>query len=548
MFLHRPARRPPRPPPMSIFRPSLSPEARGRVRRVYLFVVTSSAVCLFGLLFLPQTYVTETRVSVDIEQRFSGRTHEQVTDAFNRWVANDANVRRAAEVVIVDRKANLDDELGLDSIASRPMPTAYASWSFHPKLASGDAADSLTLNISCSTDLLGWDSPADVAALVNQLAQLYVEDQSARHTATAEERYRAADSLRQIEQSVLDDAQNALKRFEQKVANDGRRRLPTQQVETVVSPEPKVEPKTDPTTESIQQLQQAAKNPSWVEIQRELAGLRQRRVALLVDLTEAHPRVLKLDDKITRVEQRLKVTPLYLMVDAPAPAPPVMADDPPTPKPPVASLAPPLEDSQELRRIAQVRAHLQHSVGTARQRFEAAEQKLLAADEGLSRARQVSPARIAQPAAAPAPVEPNSPGGTLAILGCVALVVGGGVFVQGVRVDPTLRTADEVERALSLPVVGMLAVDHRADAKPPIAAPPGWTRRLSRGAELFLFVFALMSMGLAIADSGFAARCWSDPVRAPSYAVRRAVTVLCGIPAEPVAPEIYGSIVLSTEY
>ena len=511
--------------PMSNLRPSWSPETRGRVRRVYLFVVTSLAVTVFGLLFVPRAYVPEAEVNVDIERRFSGRGHQEVANRFDHWVANDANVQRAVQAV------SFEGDVSLDNIAAPSMPTVYASWSFHPKLASGDAADPLTLTISCFTDQPGLESASDVATLVNQLAQLYVDDQLARHIAKAEKSYRSADSLRQIEQTSLDTARSELKRFEREVTRD--RQQSTRQVEPAPSPEPKIKTK----VETVESSQQAVRNPFWIEVQQQLTQLRQQRIALLVNLTEAHPQVLKLDDEIALVAERLKVTPLYNLVDVPpGPAPPDKSEERPTSKRPARSITPPTEDFQEIRRIAKIRTKLQQSIDTARARLEVAKQELLAAHDGLLRARDESPARITSLAVAPEPVESSSNRSRLGLLGCVALVVGGGVCVQGVRVDPTLRSAEEVERTFSLPVIGALAVDHRADGKLPITSPPGWTRRLSRGAELFLFVFALMLMGLAVADSGFAARCWSDPVRAPSYAARRAVTVLSGIPAEPATP------------
>ncbi|MCH8922367.1 MAG: hypothetical protein IIA67_04365 [Planctomycetes bacterium] len=511
---------------MSNLRPSWSPETRGRVRRVYLFVVTSLAVCVFGLLFVPRAREPKIEVDVDIEQRLSGRTHLEVTDVFDRWVANDANLRRAVRAVTFEGHA-----------AAQSVPMVYASWSFHAEPASGDAADSLTLTISCPSGQDGWESASDAATLINHLAQLYVDDQSARHTAKAEKSYRSADTLQQIEQTFLDEAQNELKRFDQKVTRDRQRRLATRRVEPARSPQPKIEAK----VHSVEQTQQAVKNHSWIEVQRQLTQLRQQRLALLVNLTEAHPRVLELDDEIARVVERLMVTPLYSLVDAPpGPAPSDKAEEPPAAKRPAPSITPLTEDSQELRRITQIRTKLQQNIDTARQRLEAAQQELLAAHDGLLRAREVSPARITTLATAAEPVESNSGRSALAFLGCVALVLGGGVCVKGVRVDPTLRSSDEVERTLSLPVIGALAVDDRADGKLPVASPPGWTRRLSRGGEFFLFVFALVLTGLAVADSGFAARCWSDPVRAPSYAARRAVTVLCGIPAEPAAADETG--------
>jgi hypothetical protein len=507
---------------MSNFRPSWSPEARGRARRAYLFVVTSLAVCVFGLLFLPGTDVTETEVNVEIEQRLSGRSAKEVTDAFDRWVANDANLRRAVRALTFEETQSLTND---GHVTAQSTPTAYASWSLHPHLASGDAADSLTLTISCFTDPAGLESASDVATLVNHLAQEYVDDQLAGHLLGAEQDERAASELCDLAQHRYFAVQDELRDFEEEMAR--RPALP--------APAPRRDYPTSvptPTVKTVEPSPQYSASPDWIEVQSKLEQLRRQRETLLVRLTEAHPQVKVLDDEIAQVARRVTVTARYVAIDEPVDLDqPEEPADPPTRLPPVAPTAPPVEDQQETRRIAEESSRLKQEVDVASAEFSAAQDELQIAKDALHSIRQAVPVRIESLAKAPEPVEPSSGRVTLAVLGCFALVLGGGACVKGVRNDPTLRSAAEVERALGLPVVGILAVDHRADAKRPVAAPPGWTRRLSRGAELFLSIFALVLMGLAVTDLSFASECWSDPVRAPSNVVHQAVHVLSGYPS-----------------
>jgi len=494
-------------------RPSWSPQALGRLRRVYLFVVTSLAVSVFGLIFLLRPPTPLVQVSAGIEQELTGRSEKQLMDEVRRWIADDANLQRSVEAVSFEYR-EVEPRARLDQ-ARRAIKV---------KRALSDSSDTQAFAIYCVIGDSGVDSASDAVALVNHLAQEYVDDQLVRGLISAEENERAASKSCELASERYFAANDRLRTFEKVIAP---RRAPRAPMPRHDVPAPK------PTVETVEPSPQFSANPAWAEVQTDLEHLRGQRRALLFRLTEAHPRINVLDDEIGQVKRRLKATPRYIAADAPRGVKPTgELDDPQRPGRPDPTTIPQVVDRQELRRIAQEAARLQKELDVAGVAYSTAQNESQDAHDALQRFHQTVPVRITVLATASEPVESSS-AGALAVLSCFALVLGGGVCVKGVRVDRTLRTKDDVEHALSLPVVGMLALDHSADAKPPVAAPPGWTRRLSRGAELFLSVFALVLMGLAVTDSSFASQCWSDPVRAPSNAVHQAVHALSAIPAEP---------------
>jgi hypothetical protein len=317
-------------------------------------------------------------------------------------------------------------------------------------------------------------------------------------------------------------------------------------------------------------------NPAWLELQRQLEQLETKRNKLLEQLTPLHPQVQKIDVEMSDIRRRQYKVPRYLDAGE-SPATPTTPTDPlpsggtaetpngtptdpaitppgsaPTIQTPMiespggfngnpgitdlpsenpSTAAPPWQADPEARAVvvAQYEA-LRDNYEHARRQLEEAEMLLARSDDAVPQADgQVTQVHGV---AAPRVVETygGAPSGAaLAIVGLLSLAAGAWVALSVRRATPTvdvLRTADDVNNALSLPLLGDLRGKASAARKSPVRRRGQLACHAVRAAELLLAVFALAFLVVAMLDSPFLSEALSNPLAAVSQIMQRLTNLI----------------------
>jgi hypothetical protein len=207
-------------------------------------------------------------------------------------------------------------------------------------------------------------------------------------------------------------------------------------------------------------------NPEWVETNRELSAMRQRRSELLVNLTPAHPSVQALDGQIASLQDQLASIPAELPVDPSeiASTPPVDHDfaAPPVAESRPAVNAPSAEMQQDYR-------NLLIAAGKARENYQTA---LEAENTEWAEFRNGGSSSLALDRAGTVDLRPSDavpqslasddrpfPIGAIAVLTLLSLFAGITASRGMSNPTPTFASEAEIEATLGLPVLGRIGRD-----------------------------------------------------------------------------------------
>ncbi len=199
-------------------------------------------------------------------------------------------------------------------------------------------------------------------------------------------------------------------------------------------------------------------NPEWVELNREVAQVRERLAALRIDRTSAHPAVQEMERRLEEVERRLATVPREL----PQAGAGNLAPDAPKPyvheatKPAGRSTDPLRRRVERTESLAVYRRH-QEAVDRRERDLQQAE----AAQRATWERTAVTPwvvLRLAQTTHVAA-TETPTPSFLLTMLAAGLTVAAGVLMVSaGGDLDPPLATVEEVQAKLPVPVMGTVRV------------------------------------------------------------------------------------------
>jgi len=316
-------------------------------------------------------------------------------------------------------------------------------------------------------------------------------------------------------------------------------------------------------------------NPAWLELQRQLEQMEANRNKLLERLTPLHPQVQRIDVEMSDIRRRQYKVPRYLDAGEAAATPTTPTDPMPaggdgpngTPTDPAvthpgsaptvespmiespggssrspsggnlfprenpASTAQPWQADPEARAVvvAQYEA-LRDNYEHARRQLEEAEMLLARSDDAVPQAD--GQAAQVHGVAAPRIVETygGAPSGAaLAMVGMLSLATGAWVALSVRRATPAidvLRTADDVNNALNLPLLGDLRGKASAARKSPDRRRGQLACHAVRAAELLLAVFTLAFLVVAMLDSPFLSEALSNPLAAVSQIMQRLINLI----------------------
>jgi hypothetical protein len=342
---------------------------------------------------------------------------------YRRWTPTHSKPTYAAAAYVIDRRSDASEEKGAqsDSAHRHRIP-----------LASTDADR----------------RHAEEAA--NRLAEQYVADRQAewkRANEIPRQKAREAVESAQREQAAC---QSRLEAFRKKLADTSHATIA---VESPVVIEPKSTIKSD--------------NPQWIELNRQLEDLRQRRTTLLVDRTPLHPAVQDVAMQIADLERRMTTIPRQIA-------------QPELPK----KTKPIAVTSPSDRQIKEAQARMLNELTFAWQQ----------ACETTLRAENAERQIVRQPSHEPqytivyarsVEVLPAADDGrqrlltTTLMIGALGLVAIG-ILSLGTRIEPPLGSVAEAQACVGVPIVGLVP------AEEPAAYSPALSRRRLRVRQLLL--------------------------------------------------------------
>lgn len=200
-------------------------------------------------------------------------------------------------------------------------------------------------------------------------------------------------------------------------------------------------------------------NPQWTALEEELQSLRQQRTERLSVRTPMHPEIVDLDERIAQAEKRFAATPPQI---AAKPADlPVIVDGIPQPSA-MHHVAAESDSSADPKRIMENAKALPtyRKLSDELAQAGAAVGELAAAESQARQEQQQLPkievfAAVEVAASAPRIRALLSPLPSALAAGLL-MAVGAGLLLRGMPPARTFATANQVENALSLPVLGVL--------------------------------------------------------------------------------------------
>jgi hypothetical protein len=261
--------------------------------------------------------------------------------------------------------------------------------------------------------------------LANTLAEHYAADCRTHWKAAAQDAYLAARTASQQAQRDLFQAKARLETFEKEL-----------QQQAAKPPAPKPVPVAEA---------KPVEDPQWTELNGQLTHLRQRRTALLIDRTPAHPAVEEVELRIAETRQLLDATPRWI-ADPQSPTPankqPVVVEGKPEPA------VPPAETARQLQNLRDAVAW----AGSAGDTAAAAERRAWRAFEQEPRI-DVQLAQNCEETVG----ESGGPGAGLLFASLfvgLAATAGMCLLGAGICIEPTVSSIAELESLLGAPVVG----------------------------------------------------------------------------------------------
>ncbi|NQU21165.1 MAG: hypothetical protein HQ567_07770 [Candidatus Nealsonbacteria bacterium] len=279
----------------------------------------------------------------------------------------------------------------------------------------------------------------DPARMVNGLAEDFAESIRRDHK---EQTRRVYDDARQASQAAELEFTRAKARL------DGFSDRHFQQLESATEPpetDAPILPPPDPRPTVID-------NPDWIALTGQLDELIRSRAEMLIDMTELHPKVLQINIEIAALQQRLQ-TVARLIHGSPATiagtaVPQPLAERPAT--------------TQRQAELAQTVQSLKANADTAEETYRQASQTERAAWQRHQQQPRIE-LMLAGPTVLPASHQPPTGLLSVALAAGLAAVAGMGLFSTGVAMEPTLNTVDQIEAALTVPVIGTVAAITPAD-------------------------------------------------------------------------------------
>ncbi len=278
--------------------------------------------------------------------------------------------------------------------------------------------------------------PEYAAAVVNALAEAYVADCMTQWKTRVRQAHDEA-------QAALNDA--TYERIEARARRDA---FIAEHVELAKTQEPSAPPREA----------SLVANPRWKELVAQLDELTQRRRTMLVDRQQEHPAVQALDLQIDALRRRMDGVERKVPRESldPSEVPPEEPAEQPSRASAIAALG---SDPQTAERLRQ----LQTAAEAAERAHDLAiRQERSAWQDYQSQAQiQWEPAAV-QPAVAPRSMTTTV---LASLLAGLALAAGVGMISGGIRIEPTVQTADELKAALPDGLIATVpAVDPTSNA------------------------------------------------------------------------------------
>ena len=200
-------------------------------------------------------------------------------------------------------------------------------------------------------------------------------------------------------------------------------------------------------------------NPAWLDLQRQLADLRQRRARLLVNRTPIHPEVQQTEIRIADLQRQLEATERFVPAAARTTAS--------LPASNAQHAAPQAEAAESLNRLAkaaQRASRASRDAAQARRQAEITRRQDLQIDLEFAQAEPFSssPAAHLRMVAA-------------AIVAGLTTTIGFGMIAVGAAIEPTVNSLADVRAWATVPIVGVIPRSRRSGEKR--LAPAGLLRR-----------------------------------------------------------------------
>ena len=291
------------------------------------------------------------------------------------------------------------------------------------------------------------DDPRRAEAAANAQADNYMKDQWAEWQRRATAAYRQAHQAAEQARVAQAQSEDRLEAFHRQTAG------------TAVKPQPSPRQANSSSPAMID-------NPKWLDLNRRLGELQQRRDALLVDRTPAHPAVEDVAIRIGELKQQIAAVPRQIAGTVPA-KPETLAVSP-------AKNAPATADSPARRgteKLSDLQAAVERSRLVCRQ-AEAAEKRAVRDGQTAGPQYTVVYARIAENAA-PADADWQRLMYTTLAAGLL-MAFGAGFLAAGAKIHPPVASVAEVQAAAGVPVMATIA------ANSPLPDPLWLRRRQSR--------------------------------------------------------------------
>jgi hypothetical protein len=397
---------------------------------VFVFLVTGVLVYQWGWLKAEREqpageYTATASVRHDATAaafQAAGKPVRWNVEDIRRQILSAANVGRA----IGELGASTASGDGEDREAAAERAVAEARKGLAVEVTENGDSDRVQVAITATLP-----QPQYALLLANTLAGHYAADCRTQGKAAAQEAYLAVRDAAERAGRELAQARSRLDTFEKELQQRAAR----------APAEPKPVPAAEP---------KMVEDPQWTELSGQLTRLQQRRAALLIDRTPAHPAVQEVELHIAEAQRLLEATPRWTAApQSPTPA----SKQPAVVERNVQPTIPPAETARQLQQ-------LRDAVTQAGQIGETAAAAERRARQACEREPLVD-VQLAQTCEATA-AEAGGPGvGLLFASLFVGLAAAAGVCLvgAGVSIEPTVNNVAELESLLAAPVVGVVPTD-----------------------------------------------------------------------------------------
>ncbi len=184
-------------------------------------------------------------------------------------------------------------------------------------------------------------------------------------------------------------------------------------------------------------------NPAWLDLQRQLADLQQRRTRLLADRTPIHPEVQETEIRLADVQRQLEATARFV-------PPPARAVGPSSPAPQAVAA----ESINKLSEAVERASQANWDAAQARRQAENIRRQDLQIELEFAQAEPSSPSQAARLRMIAA-----------AIVAGLTTTIGLGMIVVGAAMDTTVNSLADVRALLTVPIVGVIPRSRRSVEK-----------------------------------------------------------------------------------